>query len=177
MSIYFKSGIFIGAYFDKKGMMTKVVNDIRTILENKIEGLQWVTDKEDKNGSHVTLMYSKNPPNKKIDLSGLPRALEPFVSSKLIILPYGEDYAVALNLDDGSDGLDNEIVEIHNRLKSEYGLEHVFEDYKPHVTIGVFSGEFLPIMRELVEDLSFEMPHEENRVFSYVTYFVDTAND
>lgn len=177
MGIYFKSGIFIGAYFDKKGLMTKVVNDIRKILENKIAGLQWVTDKEDKNGYHVTLIYSKNPPNKKVDLRGLPRALELFVSSKLMVLPYGEDYAVALNLDEGSGGVDNEIIEIHNQLKSEYGLNLVFDDYKPHVTIGVFSEEFLPFMRELVEDLSFEMPHDENRVFSYVTYLVDTAND
>lgn len=166
----YPNGVYVGAYFKKGSQLYNELERNKKGLEKIIPGLKWKTEEEDPGGYHVTIMYSTNPPSTDdISTKDFPKSMEVYFSD-LDIFSYGEDnhaLVIKLNKDD-----EESYVELHNKLKEEYELTPSFPDYEPHITLGVFGGEFLEPMKKFVEENTIENEYDE-RSYSEVTYKIE----
>ena len=169
----FSKGLYCGAYFKKGSQILNELENIKKYIKNNINSFGWSDEKEDKDGKHVTIMYSKNAPSSNIIL------LKDFPSSFDIyfkgfdIFPYGEGYSTIVALIDDED---KEFQNLHDYFKNEYGLIASYPDYNPHISIGVFENKYKPFVKKFIESFKYEHPYDE-RTFGSVYYVLDSAND
>lgn len=149
----FKNGCYIGAYFvndEAFELFYSKFKDRLIFLLEELERKYLPMDvKLPDDPPHVTLMYSSDIPAKE------PK-IEEFAHTDIIkpaflgyeIFPYGEELSIVALLDSVV------LFEMHNRIKSLYGLTPTYHDYKPHITLLTFSKEHELFVREKIKKAS-----------------------
>lgn len=177
---YFMNGLYCGCYFkaNKPKLVIEFLDALKDHIEAKIKESvpEFTLEKVKGDPYHFTIMYSTNAPSEsEIYAEDLPEDVFPHTVEVYFlgfeVYPYGDSYCIAITLNK-----DENIMAMHEYFKKRYGLIHSHPDYTPHVTIGLFDKKYESDVKSILKDLSVENPNDE-RVFSYVEYKIESAND